>query len=265
VIVAKFLRSAPASILLAFAVAACVPDGSSGGSLRTTGAAADGSDAGRPGERIGERNKLVNTIHAKGIRDQRVLDAIAKVPRHEFVPAEVAELAYEDIPLPIGYGQTISQPFIVAVIIDALEVEPGARVLEIGTGSGYQAAVLAELGAEVYTIEIVGPLAERAREDLARLGYDRVHVKSGDGYAGWPDHAPFDRIMITAVAPKVPEPLVEQLATGGILVMPLEESEDGRQWLQVLRKNEDGSLSKERTLAVRFVPMTGKVREPTED
>jgi protein-L-isoaspartate(D-aspartate) O-methyltransferase len=262
-IVVKFSRSALAGILLAFAVSACIPDGPSVDSFGATGKGAEQSDAGRASERIGERKKLVETIQTKGIRDQRVLDAIEKVPRHEFVPENVAEHAYEDMPLPIGYGQTISQPFIVAYMSDALEVEPGSRILEIGTGSGYQAAVLAELGAEVYTIEIVQPLAERARKDLARLGYDRVHVKTGDGYAGWPEHAPFDRIMITAVAPKVPEPLVEQLATGGLIVMPLEEAKNGRQWLEIVRKNADGSVSKEKTLAVRFVPMTGKVREPT--
>jgi protein-L-isoaspartate(D-aspartate) O-methyltransferase len=196
---------------------------------------------------------MVDTqLRARGIRDSRVLDAIAAVPRHRFVgPAEV-ELAYGDFPLDIGHSQTISQPYIVGYMSEALELEADDTVLEIGTGSGYQAAVLASLVREVYTIEIVPTLAERSARLLGELGYANVHVRSGDGYRGWPEHAPFDAIIVTAAPDHVPQPLVDQLSIGGRLVVPV-----GRwdQDLLVLTRTPDG-LREESRLAVRFVPLT---------
>ena len=165
---------------------------------------------------------VIETIERRGITDRQVLRAMRAVPRHLFVPEEEQEYAYGDFPLPIGYGQTISQPYIVALMTDLLELREGDKVLEIGTGSGYQAAILAEIpGIEVYTVEIIPELAESARERLARLGYTRVHCKQGDGYYGWPEHAPYDAIIVTAAPDHVPQPLVEQLAPGGRLVIPI--------------------------------------------
>lgn len=185
--------------------------------------------------------------------DPRVMEAIGRVPRHEFVPAGVRDDAYENRPLPIGEGQTISQPYIVALMTDLADVGPDSVVLEIGTGSGYQAAVLAELAGRVYTIEILAPLGERAAQTLARLGYDDVNVRIGDGYRGWPEFAPFDAILVTAAPDTVPQPLIEQLAVGGRLVVPV-----GPAWqsqsLQVLVKRADGELERRQVLPVRFVP-----------
>jgi protein-L-isoaspartate(D-aspartate) O-methyltransferase len=165
---------------------------------------------------------VAQTIKGRGVEDPDVLHAMRTVRRHEFVPDEYRDSAYADRPLPIGYGQTISQPYIVALMTELLELHPGARVLEIGTGSGYQAAVLAELpGVEVYTVEIVPQLAETVRQRLARLGYDEVRAKQDDGYYGWPEHAPFDAIIVTAAPDHLPQPLVEQLADGGRLVIPI--------------------------------------------
>ena len=160
-------------------------------------------------------------IAARGVREPRVLDAMRRVPRHLFVPEALRAAAYEDSPLPIGHGQTISQPFIVAWMTEALQVTPQSRVLEIGTGSGYQAAVLSLVVADVYTIEIVAPLAESARHTLESLGYTNVHAMVGDGYAGWPEHAPFDAIIVTAAPDHVPQPLIDQLRVGGRLVVPV--------------------------------------------
>ena len=160
-------------------------------------------------------------IEARGIRDARVLEAMRQVPRHLFVPETLRSQAYEDYPLPIGHDQTISQPYIVAYMSETLAVGPGRRVLEIGTGSGYQAAVLAEMGVEVYTVEIVEPLARTAARTLASLGYSTVHTRVGDGYGGWPEHAPFDAVIVTAAPDHVPKPLIEQLAVGGRLVIPV--------------------------------------------
>jgi protein-L-isoaspartate(D-aspartate) O-methyltransferase len=202
-----------------------------------------------------ERRAMVeNQIAARGIRDARVLEALADEPRHAYVPEEVRGRAYADHPLPIGFGQTISQPYIVARMTEALNLSPGDRVLEIGTGSGYQAAILDRLAASVYTIEIVEPLCERARRDLAANGHGRVQVRCGDGWKGWPEAAPFDRIIVTAAPDRVPPALVEQLRVGGLLVLPLGEQE---QWLLRLTKQPDGFLSRELLEAVRFVPMTG--------
>ncbi|MFN7086276.1 MAG: protein-L-isoaspartate(D-aspartate) O-methyltransferase [Burkholderiales bacterium] len=186
---------------------------------------------------------------------ERTLAALRKVPRHRFVLPGDERHAYDDRPLPIGYGQTISQPFIVALMTDFLEVQPTDKVLEIGTGCGYQAAVLAELAREVYTIEIVGPLGREAAQRLKDLGYRNVTVKIGDGYRGWAEHAPFDAIMVTAAAPEVPRPLIDQLRPGGRLVIPL-GSPSGSQTLYLVEKRRDGKTVRRPLLAVRFVPLT---------
>ena len=197
-------------------------------------------------------------IAAREIVDPRVVAAMREVPRHEFVPAAERAHAYEDRPLPLGEGQTISQPYIVALMTQLAGVGRGARVLEVGTGSGYQAAVLAACGAEVYSIEIVDALAKRAQQDLARLGIENVHVRSGDGYRGWPEAAPFDAIVVTAAAPQVPPALLSQLRTGGRLVIPVGETWH-EQTLQVHTRTETG-FDVQDVVPVRFVPMTGAVR-----
>jgi len=201
---------------------------------------------------------VVEQLEARDITDARVLTAMRSVPRHELVPADRRDEAYEDTPVPIGHGQTISQPYIVALMSELAHVGPGDRVLEVGTGSGYQAAVLAACGAEVWTIEIVDALAKRATHDLARLGFDRVHVRSGDGYRGWPEHAPFDAVVVTAAPPSVPAPLLEQLRVGGRLVIPVGEV-GAVQSLEVHRRTETG-ITVERVTLVRFVPMTGEAQ-----
>jgi protein-L-isoaspartate(D-aspartate) O-methyltransferase len=187
--------------------------------------------------------------------DGRVLTAMNKVPRHRFVPADQEPNAYANRPLPIGNGQTISQPFIVALMTDMLGLKATDRVLEIGTGCGYQAAVLAELAREVYTIEIVAPLAREAAARFAELGYRNINARSGDGYRGWPAHAPFDAIIVTAAAPEVPPALIEQLKPGGKLVIPV-----GAQWsgqeLRIIEKDQHGKTTTRNALAVRFVPLT---------
>jgi protein-L-isoaspartate(D-aspartate) O-methyltransferase len=201
---------------------------------------------------------VAQQIRARGVKDDRVLAAMAKVPREEFVPADQRPFAYEDRPLPIGEGQTISQPYIVALMTELLEVRKGDKVLEIGTGSGYQAAVLAELTPNVYTIEIIPTLAQRAEQTLRRLGYTTVKVKTGDGYLGWPEFAPFDGIIVTCAPDKVPEPLQRQLAEGGRMVIPV-----GPQWtgqtLYVLRK-QGGKLEHTAVIPVQFVPMVREHR-----
>ena len=189
------------------------------------------------------------------ITDARVLAAMSRVPRHEFVPERFHSQAYADNPLPIGHGQTISQPYIVAFMTECLALEPSDRVLEIGTGCGYQAAVLAELAAEVCTIEVIEPLARRAAVDLPRLGYTRVQVRLGDGYAGWPEAAPFDAIIVTCAPEAVPQPLVEQLADGGRMIVPVGPS--SKQALVLLRKR-GARVDRQTVLPVRFVPMTGQ-------
>jgi protein-L-isoaspartate(D-aspartate) O-methyltransferase len=186
---------------------------------------------------------------------ERVMTAMAKVPRHQFVPAEQQRNAYDNRPLSIGLGQTISQPFIVALMTDLLELNPAHRVLEVGTGSGYQAAVLAELARAVYTIEIVEPLAKQAAARLAALGYRNVTVRSGDGYRGWPEHAPFDAIMVTAGALEVPPALIQQLKPGGKLVIPVGPQSSAQQ-LRVIEKDASGKSTTRDVLAVRFVPLT---------
>lgn len=198
-------------------------------------------------------------LTARGIRDPRVLAAMRSVPRHAFVPEDLRAYAYDDRPLPIGYGQTISQPYIVAYMTEKLRPDPTDRILEIGTGSGYQAAVLAELVKEVYTIEIVESLAKRAAKVLKELGYNNVTVRAGDGYRGWPEHAPFDGIIVTAAPDHVPAPLPEQVKEGGWLVIPV-GSWAGIQSLKIFRKRY-GELRLESELPVRFVPMTGEAEK----
>jgi len=188
---------------------------------------------------------------------EAVMAALGKVPRHRFVPASQEAFAYENRPLPIGNAQTISQPYIVALMTDLLDPKPGDRVLEVGTGSGYQAAVLAELVAKVYTIEIVEPLAKRAKKVLGDLGYGNVEARIGDGYNGWPEAAPFDSIVVTAAPAAIPQPLVDQLKAGGKLVVPVGDAEDVQQLL-LSEKQADGTVAVRRTLAVRFVPLTRK-------
>jgi protein-L-isoaspartate(D-aspartate) O-methyltransferase len=203
------------------------------------------------------REEMVRSqIEARGIGDERVLTALRRVPRHRFVPANQRDSAYADRPLPIGHGQTISQPYIVALMSDLAKIAPGDSVLEIGTGSGYQAAVLAEMGAKVRTIEIVAPLAERSRTLLRELGYEGVEVRTGDGYRGWPEKAPFDAIVVTAAPPGIPEPLKQQLAVGGRLVVPVGTR---LQELMVLTRTPQG-FREQRVLPVRFVPMTGEAQ-----
>ncbi len=203
------------------------------------------------------RGRLVEKLVARGIRDEKVIAAMRAVPRHEFVPEKYRKYSYDDRPLPIGMDQTISQPFIVAYMTEMLKLEGGEKVLEIGTGSGYQAAVLAEIVDEIYTIEILEPLAKNAERTLKRLGYDKVVVKAGDGYRGWPMHAPFDAIIVTAAPDHVPEPLVEQLAVGGRMVIPVGER---GQRLTLITKDESG-VSTKKDLPVIFVPMTGEAQE----
>jgi protein-L-isoaspartate(D-aspartate) O-methyltransferase len=200
------------------------------------------------------RRMIDDQIRARGVTNQAVLDAMRKVPRHLFVPPALRDAAYDDGPLPIGQGQTISQPYIVAYMTEALGIRPGEHVLEIGTGSGYQAAVLAEIAREVYTIEIVPELADRARETLAGLGYKNVYVRTGNGYAGWPEKAPFPRIMVTAAPDDVPPALVEQLAPGGAMVLPVGTS---FQEMTIVTKTAQG-IARKTTIPVRFVPMVGK-------
>ena len=206
-------------------------------------------------DREAERIRMVDQqLRARDINDKRVLDAMLKVPRHLFIPEAGRINAYEDHPVPIGHAQTISQPYIVAFMTQALDVRPEHTVLEIGTGSGYQAAILSLLAKKVYTIEIVEPLADRSRKTLAEGGYANVEVRTGNGYLGWPEHAPFDRIMVTAAPDEVPAALIEQLKIGGVMAIPVGTYS---QELRILRKTANG-LETLRTLPVRFVPMTGK-------
>lgn len=192
-------------------------------------------------------------LRARGIDDPRTLKAMAKVPREKFVPNELTARAYEDNPLPIGFGQTISQPYIVAFMTQELKPKPTDRVLEIGTGSGYQAAVLSEMVAQVYTIEIVRPLAQRAAVVLQALGYKNVLVKGGDGYKGWPEHAPFDSIIVTAAPDHVPQPLIDQLKEGGRLIIPVGKTHAQRLYTYEKR---GGRLKETAVIPVRFVPLT---------
>ena len=205
------------------------------------------------------RARMVETqIVARGVRDARVLAAMRVVPRHLFVdPAQRAQ-AYEDHPLPIAGNQTISQPYIVALMTELAEITPGEKVLEIGTGSGYQSAVLSRLAKEVYSVEIVPELARESAQRLRRLGYGNVTVREGDGYRGWGEHAPFDAIIVTAAPDRIPRPLLDQLASGGRLVIPVGSF---FQELKVLSKDKNGKISEKDILPVRFVPMTGEIEK----
>lgn len=214
------------------------------------GAAGGGSD-----DFALQRAEMVSRqIAERGVRDERVLAAMRKVPRHEFVPENEQRLAYHDTPLPIGESQTISQPYIVALMTELVRPAGNHRVLEVGTGSGYQAAVLAELVEQVYSIEIESTLAQRADGVLQKLGYDNVTVRAGDGYAGWAEHAPFDSIVITAAPDHIPEPLVEQLKPGGRMVVPVGPIAATQQ-LRVLEKDATGKVTSTVVAAVRFVPL----------
>lgn len=207
-------------------------------------------------ERLSEREYLVQgSIIGQGITDMDVIEAMLQVPRHKFVPEEVQREAYQNRPLPIGYDQTISQPYIVALMAEMLEIKPGDKVLEIGTGSGYHAAVLSELTPYIYTIEIVEPLGLRAAQLYDDLGYSTIQTKIGDGYLGWEEHAPFDKIIVTAAADNVPQPLIDQLKPGGIIAIPV-GAQDQIQILTRLIKSENGELRTERVIPVRFVPLT---------
>lgn len=198
-------------------------------------------------------------LDRSAIRSNAVREAMSRIPRHKFVPKDVQQLAYEDRALPIGEGQTISQPYIVAFMTQEAAVSEGSRVLEIGTGSGYQAAVLAELGATVYTIEIVPELAELARRTLYDLGYEKVHVRSGDGWRGWPEEAPFDAILVTAAAPRPPEELLGQLAHRGRMVVPIEQPDSDGEHLMLIERENDDFITRDLG-AVKFVPITGSAR-----
>ena len=208
---------------------------------------------------VRDRQRMVeDDLAGRGIRDQKVLDAMGRIRRQEFVSEDHRNQAYADRPLPIGHGQTISQPYIVALMTELALPKPAGRVLDIGTGSGYQAAVLGELCKEVYSIEIVKPLADDARARLARLGYKNITVRDGDGYRGWPEHAPFDAIIVAAAPDHVPKPLVDQLAPGGRLVIPV-----GRffQELVLIEKQPDGTIKRREVAGVAFVPMTGEAKK----
>jgi protein-L-isoaspartate(D-aspartate) O-methyltransferase len=220
---------------------------------------ADAQDAyarerGRMVDEIALLTRETRSESGRAVLSDRVRLALTNVPRHEFVPPDQKGTAYQNRPLPIGHGQTISQPFIVALMTDIMEVKPTDRVLEIGTGSGYQAAVLAQLAAAVYTIEIVDPLARQAADTLKRLGYRNVHTRVGDGYRGWAEHAPYDSIMVTAAPRDVPKPLIEQLKPGGRLVVPVGAQSSG-QSLLVLEKQPDGTITRRTVMGVRFVPL----------
>jgi protein-L-isoaspartate(D-aspartate) O-methyltransferase len=240
------LRRLPAAGALAALVAAAIHAHQAGAQPAT---ATDPYAAAR-------RRMVSEQIEARGIRSRAVLDAMGRVPRHLFVPPEVQAFAYEDKPQPIGFGQTISQPYIVGYMTEALQTSRDQAVLEIGTGSGYQAAVLAEIVREVYSIEIVPQLADRARRTLAANGYRNVQVRTGNGYLGWPERAPFARIIVTAAPPEIPRALVDQLAVGGMMVVPVGTF---FQEMVILTKTARGVVE-QRTIPVRFVPMVEKPR-----
>jgi len=221
---------------------------------KSTAAAAKSVNASADSFAAAREAMVDQQLRARDIKSSTVLQAMLKVPRHAFVPTDVRNLAYADHPLPIGAGQTISQPYIVAYMTEAADISPAEKVLEIGTGSGYQAAVLGEIAREVYTIEIVPELAERARSTLAELGYKNVHVKAGNGYLGWPEHAPFDAIVVTAAPDEIPQALVDQLAVGGKMVIPVGAVV---QDMMIIEKTGRGVVER-KTIPVRFVPMTGK-------
>ncbi len=210
--------------------------------------------------RARRREMVEQQIRQRGVTDARVLEAMRTVPRERFVPPELAANAYDDGPLSIGAGQTVSQPYIVAYMTEALRVDPSHKVLEVGTGSGYQAAVLSELVREVYTVEIVPELARRAEALLRSLNRTNVHVRAGAGYAGWPEQAPFHRVIVTAAPEQIPRPLVDQLAPGGLLIAPV-GAQGGPQWMTIVEKTANGVVER-RTIPVQFVPFTRTPASP---
>jgi len=213
------------------------------------------SDSNPKGDFKVMREKMVETqIKARGVKDPRVLSVLRKVERHRFVPERYLDSAYSDQPLPIGEGQTISQPYIVALMTELLELNGNEKVLEIGTGSGYQAAILAELAKEVYTIEIVESLASAAKERLSELGYQNIKVKAGDGYLGWPEAAPFDAIIVTAAPDHIPKPLIDQLKEGGRMVVPV--GSHAQELIKIVKRS--GKMETTNVIPVLFVPMTGE-------
>jgi protein-L-isoaspartate(D-aspartate) O-methyltransferase len=218
-------------------------------------------------ERVEERQRLADSIEEEGVSDSRVLGAVRRVPRHAFVPADVVDMAYADRPLPIGNDQTISQPYIVAAMTEAVEAKPTSRCLEIGTGSGYQAAILAEICKVVYSIEYLPDVAAFGEKNLRHLGYgpDRVHLKVGDGYEGWPSAAPFDAIMVTAAPEKVPPPLLQQLKVRGKLVIPVGPEDDVQyleRWTRLREGDGPDAFDRDRLMGVRFVPFLGEAAKP---
>ena len=243
--------------------------GAAGGDDRQEGAAAEGqggagtarpAPAEEPGLIEARSRMVAEQIEWRGVKDPAVLRAMRAVPRHLFVPENLRTFAYDDGPLPIGEGQTISQPYIVALMTEMLALPAAAKVLEVGTGSGYQAAVLAAMGAEVYTIEIVEPLARSAKARLEEMGYTTIRFRTGDGYRGWPEAAPFDGIIVTAAPDHVPQPLVDQLKVGGRLVIPVGTA---YQELVAITRTDKG-IRRESNIPVRFVPMTGEAMEPPQ-
>jgi protein-L-isoaspartate(D-aspartate) O-methyltransferase len=256
-----FMRQT-ASLLLVSPLLCCDFGGNHGGRPNpspTVAQTADLKHENAVDSRAEERDRMVREqIERRQIKAPQVLRAMRRVPRHLFVPEKQSDYAYEDRALPIENGQTVSQPYIVALMTELAAINPGDTVLEVGTGSGYQSAILAEIGATVFSIEIVEPLAKSAKERLDKLGYKNIHVRHGDGYDGWKEHAPFDAILITAAPPHIPEPLKQQLKIGGRLVAPVGE---WQQQLVVLKRTENG-FDRDSIIPVIFVPMTGKAQSP---
>lgn len=211
-------------------------------------------DSGQTGSFMAKREEMVRKqLISRGISSEKVLAVFRSVPRHSFVPEEYLRFAYSDQPLPIGEGQTISQPYIVAYMTEVLDLKPGEKVLEIGTGSGYQAAILAEMGADVFSVELIKSLAVNAKRILTELGYSKIHLKTGDGFLGWAEYAPFDAILVTCSPAEIPEPLKQQLAEGGRMIIPVGEQYH-TQYLYLLEKK-NGKIHQKNVMAVRFVPM----------
>jgi len=248
---------------LVLALPACPRDAAPPMSPRSVETSPSADGPGDEASWLRKRGALVDSLRRE-IHDPRVLAAMERVPRHRFVPESIRSAAYEDRALPIGHEQTISQPYIVAAMTELLELKGGEKVLEIGTGSGYQAAVLAEIAGEVFTVEIVPALASRARELLTSLGYRNIRFRVGDGYNGWPEESPFDAIIVTAAPPEVPPPLIAQLRVGGRLVIPV--GERSQELVVIRRDSEDPrDVTRRSVLPVRFVPMTGKAQDKVED
>jgi len=254
---ARFLPRHAAAVLsgiLAVAISGCASDMQNANKRDQLNMVAAGPDF----ERL--RAEMVRTqLQRRDVKDPLVLAAMLKVPRHEFVPPNIVNSAYDDCALPLDLGQTISQPYIVGFMTQALRLTGNERVLEIGTGSGYQAAILAEIVSEVYSVEILPQLADRANVLLAKMGYKNIHVKAGDGYEGWGEFAPFDRIIVTAAPDRIPQPLIDQLKIGGRMIIPVGCID---QELVIIEKKETGMV-RESSIPVRFVPMTGKAQEST--